>query len=196
MHGAGVLLCVTGLALTIVSDLGESNALYTVLFLELCVNIQLHSHNPVHNISADQAQPPYCCHDVSCTAAVAPEEDSENALIEQRAIKGDLLCLLGATMYGISNVMQESIVKNHDRYSKYSTLYCAASVTYCCQYKHGAIAFLKTAAPSASTSHTQARHTPGLYVLYCMLQQSGVYGHVWPVWCCAEWSAAAYTREN
>jgi Solute carrier family 35 len=50
MHGAGVLLCVTGLALTISSDLGESNALYTVLFLQLCGNTQLHSHNPVHNM--------------------------------------------------------------------------------------------------------------------------------------------------
>jgi Solute carrier family 35 len=37
MHGAGVLLCVTGLALTIVSDLGESNAVYTVHFLQFLV---------------------------------------------------------------------------------------------------------------------------------------------------------------
>lgn len=31
------------------------------------------------------------------------------------AIKGDLICILGAALYGASNVMQENFVKNHDR---------------------------------------------------------------------------------
>ncbi|CAM9827738.1 unnamed protein product [Sphacelaria rigidula] len=31
------------------------------------------------------------------------------------AVKGDLICILGAALYGASNVMQENFVKNHDR---------------------------------------------------------------------------------
>jgi drug/metabolite transporter (DMT)-like permease len=36
MHGAGVLLCVTGLALTIVSDLGESIAIHSSFSAVMC----------------------------------------------------------------------------------------------------------------------------------------------------------------
>ena len=29
-------------------------------------------------------------------------------------LKGDMLCLIGATLYGISNVAEEYVVKNYD----------------------------------------------------------------------------------
>lgn len=32
-----------------------------------------------------------------------------------RAVAGDLLCILGASLYAAANVMQENFVKNHDR---------------------------------------------------------------------------------
>ncbi|CAN0393174.1 unnamed protein product, partial [Laminaria digitata] len=34
-----------------------------------------------------------------------------------QAVKGDVLCILGAALYAGSNVMQEDFVKNHDRVS-------------------------------------------------------------------------------
>lgn len=62
-HFVGVVLCLGGLALTVLSDLLNSDP------------------NSGHT----------------------------------HAIKGDVLCILGAAMYGASNVMQENFVKNHDR---------------------------------------------------------------------------------
>lgn len=39
-----------------------------------------------------------------------------------QAWKGDLLCVMGATLYAGSNVMQEDFVKNHDRVRESSQL--------------------------------------------------------------------------
>lgn len=42
------------------------------------------------------------------------EGDEEEAAYPQ-ALKGDVLCIIGAALYAGSNVMQEDFVKNHDR---------------------------------------------------------------------------------
>ena len=44
-----------------------------------------------------------------------PLGDADSSSGASRAIEGDLLCLLAATLYGISNVGQEALVKSHDR---------------------------------------------------------------------------------
>lgn len=41
--------------------------------------------------------------------------DNSVSATGKRALLGDALCLVGATIYGVSNVMQESIVKSHSR---------------------------------------------------------------------------------
>lgn len=73
-HLMGVALCLTGLALTIISDL-----------------------------EGDDAEAAY-----------------------PQALKGDVLCILGAALYAGSNVMQEDFVKNHDR--------VRIACTYICMY--------------------------------------------------------------
>lgn len=45
------------------------------------------------------------------------------------AIKGDLLCILGAVCYAISNVGQEAIVKRHSRVRMQLLLRCMAMLT-------------------------------------------------------------------
>lgn len=78
-HLMGVVLCLGGLALTIVSDLNK------------------------HTPNADYPQ----------------------------ALRGDILCILGAALYAGSNVMQEDFVKNHNRVSE---SYACALVYQCCYF--------------------------------------------------------------
>jgi Solute carrier family 35 len=39
----------------------------------------------------------------------------DKSSMENHSITGDMLCLAGASLYGCLNVMQENIVKRHDR---------------------------------------------------------------------------------
>lgn len=47
------------------------------------------------------------------------------------ALKGDLLCILGAALYAGSNVMQEDFVKNHDRVRGPFAVYLSSAAHIC-----------------------------------------------------------------
>lgn len=59
---------------------------------------------------------------------VSDLEGGEAEAAYPQALKGDVLCVLGAALYAGSNVMQEDFVKNHDRVS----ILHATTETDCC----------------------------------------------------------------
>lgn len=46
------------------------------------------------------------------------EGDADTVANYPLALRGDVLCILGAALYAGANVMQENFVKNYDRVSK------------------------------------------------------------------------------